>query len=851
MAKNKSWSVFWMALLLVVFLPCLNTNTFGNDTQAGKAADAAVSSPADIFTEALAAFIKEVDNTYPFFVLKGIGQDWQACKEELIQKVEHCKTNNDFYVLLDEAKRRLRDPHMRFSDLKGEHPRSEIRYYPGVSFLPAVDDRVAIMSCADEYVDKLPVGSIVTEIDGRDAREFIDEQAEKSWKAGGYFSSPQRACLYVYRIPLQGKENDTHQIAIIKDGKPDTVTVTSKWQATGWPHTYAMPKDLKRLGDCLYGKLSSGYGYIYLRRIRADLVKSIDAALASFEGIRGLIIDLRGNGGGGYSGEVFKRFDKKKGASLGIPFYRGDMVVLIDAGTISAGETFARDLVYYAEAYLMGSRTAGSSSAKRAWRLPHDLGTVTLSRRSRWGFEGEPIEYNGIAPHEAIEVVPAELQSGTNSGIKRAEEYLDKKWAQRAAALANSLLTLPGTEEGTKGAKAIFSVGDSSLSGVVRDESGQPVEKVKISNWSPYGTSPQVTYTDEQGKFRFKRHRGYAVLAEKDGFAPMFCEFREEYNSRRRGFTTEIIMVLSEGCTVDGTVFSEKEKKPMAGVKVDIERWGEDAAVGGSKYAIWTKHTTTDSNGYFRFEKFPSGAVQLRAQIDDKRFAETIEGDFYLENRGKESVNLYLRLKTPEELQKEKELEELSRDLSLSGTVTDEYGKGLGDVKISNWFPHSSNPQITLTDNQGKFRFEKHYGYVISAQKEGFAPFFFEFKDEYNKKYSVRGHWRGPIKGIKIILTKGGTVEGRILSKDKNKPISDASVVVERWAKDTDVGVNRYIIWTSEAVKTDQRGHFRVDKVPAGIIRVRAGAARFREGISDDFKLEAKGSKVIEIYLSR
>ena len=76
--------------------------------------------------------------------------------------------------------------------------------------------------------------------------------------------------------------------------------------------------------------------------------------------------------------------------------------MLIDAGAMSAGETLARDLVYSAEAHLMGSRTAGSSSAKRSWQLPGELGTVTLPTRSRWGFDGEPIEYNGIAPHEAV-----------------------------------------------------------------------------------------------------------------------------------------------------------------------------------------------------------------------------------------------------------------------------------------------------------------------------------------------------------------------------------------------------------------------------------------------------------------
>ena len=195
-----------------------------------------------------------------------------------------------------------------------------------------------------------------------------------------------------------------------------------------------MPQGLKRLGNCRFGKLKSGYGYIHLRRIRGEFVEAVDEALESFEGIRGLIIDLRGNGGGGGGGKVLSRFAKKQKAAVNYPCYRGDMVVLIDAGTISAGETLARDLVNTAGAYLMGSATAGSSSAKRSWDLPGGFGKVTLSRRSRWGFDRRPIEYNGIVPHRKVEVVPAELQQGINSGIKRAEEYLDKKWARTGEA---------------------------------------------------------------------------------------------------------------------------------------------------------------------------------------------------------------------------------------------------------------------------------------------------------------------------------------------------------------------------------------------------------------------------------
>ncbi len=162
----------------------------------------------NIYEKSLRAFIKEIDTTYPFFDLKNIRSDWKVRKQELLAKVKQCNSNDEFYGLLDQARRCLRDSHMQFRDLKGKYPRAEIRYFPGISFLAAVNNQVVIMRCVPEYSDRLKPGTIVTAINGQNAREYLEREAEKSWKTGGYFSSPQRARLYIYRIPLQGNEND-------------------------------------------------------------------------------------------------------------------------------------------------------------------------------------------------------------------------------------------------------------------------------------------------------------------------------------------------------------------------------------------------------------------------------------------------------------------------------------------------------------------------------------------------------------------------------------------------------------------------------------------------------------------
>jgi C-terminal processing protease CtpA/Prc len=137
-------------------------------------------------------------------------------------------------------------------------------------------------------------------------------------------------------------------------------------------------------------------------------------AFVTYDDAKGWIIDLRGNGGGGYDQALYEVL-----RALPQP-----LAVIIDAGCTSAGETLARDLVRYANARLFGSPTAGSSSAKRTWSFPSGIATLSLPRRSRWGISGRPIEFNGIRPDENVEAVPEEVQRGQNSAILRAEEYL-------------------------------------------------------------------------------------------------------------------------------------------------------------------------------------------------------------------------------------------------------------------------------------------------------------------------------------------------------------------------------------------------------------------------------------------
>jgi hypothetical protein len=376
------------------------------------------------FESNFAAFSKEVDATYPFFELKGIREDWNQTKTRLSDKVKACESGTEFLGLVIEAIGCLRDSHMGLRDVKAPLPERPKRYCPGLAFLPATEGRVIVLGAAEQYGDKLKPGTVVTRIDGQDARAFLDTKAKELWtRPDNPFSvsSPQRARLYAYRLPFAGPRGASHTLCYRTNGAEQELSVTCEHEVRGWVHTYNLPAGLKRArGSVTHGRLPSGAGYLYLRNVGQETELGIRQALETHAEARGWIVDLRGNGGGGYDDKLIER----------LKVLPRPVAVLIDAGCISAGETLARDLARHAGARLLGSRTAGSSSSKRTWTFPSGLASVTFSTRSRWRADGQPIEFNGIVPDVEIEAVPEEVARGLNSEILRAEEYLAAQLAK-------------------------------------------------------------------------------------------------------------------------------------------------------------------------------------------------------------------------------------------------------------------------------------------------------------------------------------------------------------------------------------------------------------------------------------
>ena len=150
----------------------------------------------------------------------------------------------------------------------------------------------------------------------------------------------------------------------------------------------------------------------------------------------GLILDFRGNSGGGFDHSAFmgrfvpagkKLQFNKRYASAGPNPYGGPIVVIVDATARSAGETASSIFREDGRGYLIGeSPTAGMSSSKDTIELPSGLFSLYVSVHSNMARAngGKGLEGFGAIPHELCSFDPADLEAERDTLILRAEALL-------------------------------------------------------------------------------------------------------------------------------------------------------------------------------------------------------------------------------------------------------------------------------------------------------------------------------------------------------------------------------------------------------------------------------------------
>jgi C-terminal processing protease CtpA/Prc len=367
---------------------------------------------------------------YPNFEMKGI--DWAAVGKEILPQAEKIKTEAEFSELCFRLVARLEDSHAYISPAahKPIFPPFP-QYDPGFACL--IDDRglpvvYHVSSGSSAATAGITPGMTVQAVDDLTAREALVKMVTLLKRYSGY-SSDRYAEYHAARFfTRRMQRGQTVRVTLLnKQGVSHQHELRATSPTRYLPRLPVPNPGINDSADVDWKRLDDNIGYIYVRRIRSNLIESLDRAMGDFGDAHGLIIDVRGNSGGGFdASRAFRNFDTEDTVEPQRPRYTGPIAVLIDARTISAGEGWASWFLANERARFFGQATAGASAHKKTHTLINGYYKVTYPVKAYRGSLVRPIERRGLEPHAPIMQNAGDLAAGRDTVLEAARQYLLK-----------------------------------------------------------------------------------------------------------------------------------------------------------------------------------------------------------------------------------------------------------------------------------------------------------------------------------------------------------------------------------------------------------------------------------------
>jgi C-terminal processing protease CtpA/Prc len=368
--------------------------------------------------------------------------DWGKVRARFIKEVKKVRSEQDQYLLLCRMIAALQDGHAYVQAPEEIYKAVEwpvnLEGGPGLFFCRIGKGIFVKSAWSGAGASGVTPGMEVLKIDKEPAAKWMEQRVAEVSRYHS-FSTDQQAFFWTCHWGLGGPKGSTLGLQLRSvDRFTKKVTVT-RGKASTVPYGPAFfPEGVKRVGRQSYAILPSGYGYIHLRDTKDQIPGQMDQMLAAIGNVKGLILDFRANGGGSFNHDELlgrfvpkgKQLDRSKAYSLpskGPNPYGGPIVVIVDAGVRSAGETGSGMFKEDGRAYVIGeSATAGMSSSKTMILLPSGRFKLRVSVRSNKSrFQGgRGIEGLGIQPHEIVEYKPKDLAGKVDTLIVRAEALL-------------------------------------------------------------------------------------------------------------------------------------------------------------------------------------------------------------------------------------------------------------------------------------------------------------------------------------------------------------------------------------------------------------------------------------------
>jgi carboxyl-terminal processing protease len=239
----------------------------------------------------------------------------------------------------------------------------------------------------------------------------------------------------------------------IRGPQGTTVTLTVRRATQPTPVVVSIVREPIVVPSVEWSVLDGQVGYLRLGQFNQGASARVARAVRELQqqGIRGLVLDLRGNPGGFVSelnrvAEVFlprglvvytmESRDEGRRAYLtrtgplldpSVP-----VVVLVDDDTASAAELLSAALRDHGRAPLVGLRTAGAVLVSVTFPLPGGAGlSVAIARMLTP--RGEELEGRGLVPDVEVDLTSADLERGFDSQLARGTQELARIARQGSA----------------------------------------------------------------------------------------------------------------------------------------------------------------------------------------------------------------------------------------------------------------------------------------------------------------------------------------------------------------------------------------------------------------------------------
>jgi carboxyl-terminal processing protease len=370
------------------------------------------------------------------------GLDWQEIRSEYEPRVHDAQTRDDVRKILSEMLSRIGQTHFGiipaglYKELSAGGGGSNV---PGID-LRILDDQVLVT----EVVEGSPAdaagmrpGWILIRIRDREVESLIKAVRKNAAIPGNLLDL---ALVSNFKRSMSGPPGSTVQATFLNE-EDDPVILDipldeprGKMSQFGNLPPQAVFYEEKHFGDTAYVRFNA---FLDLPRVMTRFQATVEGC----KQCKGMIIDLRGNGGGiggmamGMAGFLLSEPNQRlgtmhmRGTDLNFVVnprlngFQGPVAVLIDSHSASTSEIFAGGLQDLGRARVFGTQSAAAALPSTIERLPNGDGFQhAIATYVSEG--GKVLEGNGVIPDVVIELERKDLLQGVDPVLNAALAWI-------------------------------------------------------------------------------------------------------------------------------------------------------------------------------------------------------------------------------------------------------------------------------------------------------------------------------------------------------------------------------------------------------------------------------------------